>query len=79
MSPFAYAHRIEAPLLLIHGAADDNTGTYPVQSERMFAALKGTGATARLVMLPHEAHGYVARESIETTLAEMLEWLERWL
>jgi dipeptidyl aminopeptidase/acylaminoacyl peptidase len=79
MSPFTYADKIEAPLLLIHGAADDNTGTYPVQSERMFAALKGTGGTARLVMLPHEAHGYVARESVETTLAEMLEWLERWL
>jgi dipeptidyl aminopeptidase/acylaminoacyl peptidase len=79
MSPFTYADRIEAPLLLIHGAADDNTGTYPVQSERMFAALKGTGGTARLVMLPNEAHGYAARESIETTLAEMLEWLERWL
>jgi dipeptidyl aminopeptidase/acylaminoacyl peptidase len=79
MSPFTYAHKIEAPLLFIHGAADDNTGTYPVQSERMFAALKGTGGTARLVMLPSEAHGYVARESVETTLAEMLEWLERWL
>ncbi len=79
MSPFTYANKIEAPLLLIHGAADDNTGTYPVQSERMYAALKGNGSTARLVMLPHEAHGYVARESIETTLAEMLEWLERWL
>jgi dipeptidyl aminopeptidase/acylaminoacyl peptidase len=79
MSPFTYAHNIKAPLLLVHGAADDNTGTYPVQSERMFAALKGTGGTARLVMLPHEAHGYAARESVETTLAEMLDWLERWL
>jgi len=79
MSPFTYANAIKDPLLLIHGMADDNTGTFPIQSERLYAAIQGNGGTARLVMLPYEAHGYVGRESIETTLAEMLDWLNRWI
>ncbi|HEV3086369.1 MAG TPA: prolyl oligopeptidase family serine peptidase [Candidatus Elarobacter sp.] len=79
MSPFTYANAIKDPLLMIHGMADDNTGTFPIQSERMYAAIRGNGGTARLVMLPYEAHGYVGRESVETTLAEMLDWLNRWL
>jgi len=76
MSPFTYADRIKAPILLIHGAADTNTGTYPIQSERFFAALKGHGATAKLVFLPAEAHGYRARESVGHTLYEMANWLD---
>jgi dipeptidyl aminopeptidase/acylaminoacyl peptidase len=79
MSPFTYANAIKDPLLMIHGMADDNTGTFPIQSERLYAALKGNGGTARLVMLPYEAHGYLGRESIETTLAEMLDWLDHWV
>ncbi|HEX3464976.1 MAG TPA: prolyl oligopeptidase family serine peptidase, partial [Candidatus Elarobacter sp.] len=79
MSPFTYANAIKDPLLLIHGMADDNTGTFPIQSERLYAAIQGNGGTARLVMLPYEAHGYVGRESVETTVAEMLDWLNRWL
>jgi dipeptidyl aminopeptidase/acylaminoacyl peptidase len=79
MSPFTYADSIKTPLLFIHGMADDNSGTFPMQSERMFAAVKGTGGTARLVMLPAEAHGYRARESVGTTLAEMVAWLDRWV
>jgi len=76
MSPFNYAHQITAPMLLIHGEADNNSGTFPIQSERMYQALKGHGATTRLVMLPHESHGYVARESVLHTLAEMTEWMD---
>jgi dipeptidyl aminopeptidase/acylaminoacyl peptidase len=78
VSPFTYANRIKTPLLLIHGEADNNSGTYPIQSERLFAAIQGTGGTARLVILPSEAHGYRARESVLHTLAEMLEWGEKW-
>ncbi|MCP5118322.1 MAG: S9 family peptidase, partial [bacterium] len=74
MSPFMSAHKISEPLLLIHGAADNNAGTYPVQSERMYQAVSGNGGVVRLVMLPHESHGYAARESIEHTLAEMVDW-----
>lgn len=76
MSPFAYADRIKEPILLIHGAADTNTGTFPIQSERFYAALKGHGATAKLVFLPAEAHGYRARESVGHTLYEMANWLD---
>lgn len=76
MSPFTYANQVNEPILLIHGEVDDNSGTFPVQSERFFAALKGTGATARYVVLPHEAHGYRARESVGHTLWEMVEWLD---
>jgi dipeptidyl aminopeptidase/acylaminoacyl peptidase len=79
MSPFTYAHRIRAPILLIHGDSDNNSGTFPVQSERFYAALRGNGVTTRLVMLPHESHGYAARESIFHVLAEQIEWLDRYV
>ncbi len=77
MSPFNHVDKIKAPLLLIHGEADDNSGTFPIQSERFYAALKGHGATTRLVLLPHEAHGYRARESLLHMLWEMETWLDR--
>ncbi|HEX8155464.1 MAG TPA: prolyl oligopeptidase family serine peptidase, partial [Thermoanaerobaculia bacterium] len=74
MSPFMHAQKINEPLLLIHGAADDNPGSFPIQSERLFQAMKGLGGTARLVMLPHEAHGYRARESLLHMLWEQDRW-----
>jgi dipeptidyl aminopeptidase/acylaminoacyl peptidase len=79
MSPFSYADKITDPLLMIHGMADDNTGTFPIQSERMFAAIKGNGGTARLVLLPDEAHGYLGQETNATVLAEMVDWLDRFV
>jgi dipeptidyl aminopeptidase/acylaminoacyl peptidase len=79
MSPFRYADRITTPLLLIHGERDANSGTFPIQSERMFQAIQGTGGTARLVVLPYESHAYIARESVLHTLAEQFDWLERWV
>jgi dipeptidyl aminopeptidase/acylaminoacyl peptidase len=79
MSPFMHVPGIKEPILLIHGEADNNSGTFPVQSERMYHALKGHGATARLVFLPHEAHGYAARESVLHTLAEMIDWFDRYV
>jgi len=79
MSPFSYADSVSAPILLIHGMADDNSGTFPIQSERYYAALKGNGKVARLVMLPAEAHGYRARESIGHTLWEMVAWLDKYV
>ncbi len=79
MSPFTFAHKINEPILLIHGEADNNTGTFPIQSERLFQAIKGNGGTARLVMLPHESHAYRARESVLHVLAEMFEWADRYI
>ena len=79
VSPFRYADQISAPLLLIHGEQDTNSGTYPIQSERLFQAIQGTGGIARLVMLPHEGHAYLARESVLHMLAEEFDWLDRWL
>jgi len=79
MSPFTYANAIKDPMLMIHGMKDDNTGTFPIQSERMYAAIQGNGGTARLVMLPDEAHGYLGRESVETTVAEMVDWLDKYI
>jgi dipeptidyl aminopeptidase/acylaminoacyl peptidase len=79
ISPFSYAHKIHEPILLIHGEADNNSGTFPIQSERLFQAIKGNGGTARLVMLPHESHGYRARESVLHVVAEMLEWADRYV
>jgi dipeptidyl aminopeptidase/acylaminoacyl peptidase len=76
MSPFTHVQKIKEPILLIHGEADDNSGTFPVQSERFYAALKGQGANVRYVVLPLEAHGYRARESVMHTLWEMTRWLD---
>jgi dipeptidyl aminopeptidase/acylaminoacyl peptidase len=79
VSPFMFASKINEPMLMIHGEADDNTGTFPIQSERMYQAMKGNGATVRLVMLPHEAHGYSGRESIEHVLYEMIAWFDKYV
>jgi len=79
MSPFLVADKIKAPILMIHGEADDNTGTFPIQSERMYQAIRGNGGTVRLVMLPAEAHGYQARETIETVLYEMMAWFDKYV
>jgi dipeptidyl aminopeptidase/acylaminoacyl peptidase len=79
MSPFMNADKMKTPLLLIHGEADNNTGTFPLQSERYFNALKGMGAPVRLVLLPKESHGYSARESVLHVLWEQDQWLEKWV
>lgn len=76
VSPFFYANKINEPILLMHGEADNNQGTYPIQSERLYAAISGTGGKARLVMLPLESHGYSAKESVEHTLYEMIQWFD---
>ena len=77
VSPFMVAHKINEPILFIHGEADDNTGTFPIQSERMYQAVRGNGGTVRLVTLPLEAHGYAARETVEHVLYEMINWFEK--
>lgn len=79
MSPFFHAHKINEPLLMIHGSNDNNSGTFPMQSERLYQAVKGLGGTARLVMLPHESHGYRARESVLHMLWEQTRWLDLYL
>lgn len=77
MSPFMHSEKMNNPLLLVHGEADNNSGTYPMQSERYFNALKGLGATVRLVILPKESHGYRSKESILHLLWEQDQWLEK--
>ena len=79
MSPFMHADDINEPILLIHGQMDNNSGTFPMQSNRFYSAVKGHGGTARLVMLPHESHGYRARESVMHTLWEMTNWLDKYV
>jgi dipeptidyl aminopeptidase/acylaminoacyl peptidase len=79
LSPFFSAHEIHAPILFVHGEKDSNSGTFPIQSERMYQAVKGNGGTARLVQLPEEDHGYRARESVLHVAAEMIEWFDRYV
>jgi len=79
MSPFSYADKIKTPILLIHGEADNNNGTFPIQSERFFSALKGHGATVRFVLLPLESHGYAGRESVLHMFWEMNNWLNTYV
>lgn len=79
MSPFSYADKIKEPVLMIHGEADNNTGTFPIQSERMYNAIKGHGGTARFVLLPYESHGYRGKESVLHMLWEMDTWMEKYV
>lgn len=79
LSPAMFAPRINEPLLLIHGAIDENPGTIPFQSERLFEAVRGVGGTVRWVSLPFEGHGYRARESVEHVLWEQLTWFGRYV
>jgi dipeptidyl aminopeptidase/acylaminoacyl peptidase len=79
VSPFLYANKINEPILFIHGEADDNPGTFPIQSERMYQAVKGNGGAVRLVTLPLEAHGYTGRETIEHVLYEMISWFDKYV
>jgi len=79
MSPFQRADKIKTPMLMFHGEADDNSGTFPIQSERLYQAIRGNGGIVRLVMLPHEAHGYLAKETIEHVVFETLTWLDRYV
>lgn len=79
MSPFSFADKIKQPLLLIHGEADNNSGTFPIQTERFYNAVKGHGGISRFVLLPYESHGYRAKESILHMLWEMDQWLEKYV
>jgi dipeptidyl aminopeptidase/acylaminoacyl peptidase len=79
MSPFMYADKIKEPILLVHGEADSNAGTFPLQTERFYSALKGHGATVRYVTLPYESHGYQARESTLHVLFESWRWLDTYI
>jgi len=79
MSPFSFANKIKTPLLLIHGEMDDNPGTFPIQSERMYNAVKGFGGTVRYVVLPYEAHGYRGKENLLHMLYEMNGWMDKYV
>ena len=79
ISPITSAHKVKAPMLIIHGREDSNSGTYPIQSERYFQAIKGNGGTARLVLLPNEAHWYYSLESNLHVLKEMFDWADKYL
>jgi len=79
MSPFNYANKITEPVLLIHGQRDDNSGTFPIQSERLFAAIKGNGGNVRYVQLPLEPHGYTALETQRHLLWEYISWLDKYV
>ncbi|MBM3432168.1 MAG: S9 family peptidase [Bacteroidetes bacterium] len=79
MSPFNYANKVKTPILLIHGEMDDNQGTFPIQSERYYNAIKGHGGTTRYVVLPYEAHGYRGKENLLHMLWEQHQWLEKYV
>ena len=79
MSPFSHANKIKTPILLVHGELDNNTGTYPIQSERMYNAIKGFGGTVRYIQLPYESHGYAGRENILHMFYEQNAWLDKYV
>lgn len=79
MSPFWFAHKVNEPILLMHGEVDNNQGTFPMQSERFYLALKGHGARVRYVTLPYESHRYASRETLEHVAAEFVTWFDRYV
>ena len=79
MSPFSFANKIKTPILLIHGEMDNNSGTFPIQSERLYNAIKGHGGVTRYITLPYESHGYAGRENILHMLWEQHQWLEKFV
>lgn len=79
LSPFFYADKVKAPMLIINGVDDNNSGTFPIQSLRMYEALEGNGATVRWVQLPYEAHIYIGRQSVEDVVWEMMTWFDRYV
>jgi dipeptidyl aminopeptidase/acylaminoacyl peptidase len=79
MSPFMFANKIKTPLLMIHGEMDNNSGTFPIQSERLYNAVKGHGGTVRFVLLPYESHGYAAKENVLHMLWEQDQWLNKYV
>ena len=79
MSPFSYANNIKTPLLLIHGEMDNNPGTFPIQTERLFNAIRGHGGTVRYVLLPYESHGYTGKENVLHMLWEQNKWLDAYV
>jgi len=79
MSPFMFANKIKTPLLMIHGEMDNNSGTFPIQSERLYNAIKGHGGTVRFVLLPYESHGYAAKENVLHMLWEQDQWLNKYV
>ena len=79
VSPFFSADKMKTPLLIVHGAEDANPGTTPLQSQKLFEAIRGNGGTARLVMLPHEPHWYSAMESNEQLIYEMTTWFDKYV
>ncbi|MGQ9617537.1 MAG: prolyl oligopeptidase family serine peptidase [Candidatus Aminicenantia bacterium] len=79
MSPFMYANMINEPILIIHGEADDNPGTFPIQSERLFHAIKGHGGITKFVKYPYESHGYRARETVLDCIYQMIDWFDTYV
>jgi len=79
VSPFFFADKLKTPLLIVHGAEDANPGTTPLQSNKLYEAIRGNGGTARLVLLPHEPHWYTAMESNEQLVYEMLRWFDKYV
>ena len=79
ISPFFFADKLKAPILLVHGGSDENPGTIPFGARRFFHALVGAGGTARYVELPYEGHHYGGRENVLLASAEMLDWLDRFI
>jgi dipeptidyl aminopeptidase/acylaminoacyl peptidase len=79
MSPFMHADSVDEPILLLHGEADTNSGTFPIQSQRLYHAVKGLGGTIRYVTYPHEQHGYQGRETVLDALYQQFEWFDRWV
>jgi dipeptidyl aminopeptidase/acylaminoacyl peptidase len=79
VSPFFFADKIKAPLLIVHGAEDANPGTVPLQASKLYEAIRGNGGTARLVLLPHEPHWYTAMESNEQLVYEMIRWFDKYV
>ncbi|MDE2784781.1 MAG: prolyl oligopeptidase family serine peptidase [Gemmatimonadota bacterium] len=76
MSPFVYANNLTGAVLLYHGMHDQNVGTAPDHSPRLFHALNGLGKEAAMYLYPFEDHGPATRETLLDLWARWAAWLD---
>lgn len=78
-SPLAHAHKIKTPLLLIHS---ENDFRVPIsEAEQLFAYVRRSGGTVRLVRFPREGHEMSRSGEPEHRIASltlMVEWFDQY-
>lgn len=79
MSPLLFANNMSGALLMYHGLGDQNVGTDPINSPRLFQALNGLGKTAAMYLYPFEDHGPATKETLLDLWGRWSAWLDKYV